>query len=160
MDTRYGKMSDCEICPILATRNNGKDVTVLETEHWRAVLDSDQRMLGKMFVTLRTHKGTIGELTVVEWAELHEVMRQLERAVGDAFQPSHFNWSCLMNNAVVAEQPTHVHWHFHPRYKTSVEFAGEVFLVTELYPPKERTTHPISQELLHTIAAAIQSYLK
>jgi diadenosine tetraphosphate (Ap4A) HIT family hydrolase len=153
-------MSDCEICPILATRNHGADVTVLETAHWRAVLDSDQRTLGKMFVTLRTHKGTVGKLTALEWGELHDVMRHLEVATRGAFQPSHFNWSCLMNNAVAAEQPTHVHWHFHPRYKAPVEFAGEVFSDTELYPPKERTTHPVSQELLHTIAAAIQSHLK
>lgn len=153
-------MSDCEVCSILATRNDGKDVTVLETPHWYAVLDSDQRVLGKMFVTLREHKPSISDLTIAEWQELHEVMRQLEVAVGAAFQPSHFNWSCLMNNAVVAEQPTHVHWHFHPRYKAPVEFAGEVFFDTELHPPKERTTHPVSQEILHTIAAAIQSHLK
>lgn len=153
-------MGDCEICPILATRNDDRDVTVLETQHWRAVLDSDQRVLGKMFVTLRDHKPSVSELTAAEWQESHEVMRQLEAAVGAAFGPSHFNWSCLMNNAVVAEQPTHVHWHFHPRYKAPVRFAGEVFLDTELYPPKERTTHPVSQKILHTIAAAVQSHLK
>ena len=153
-------MNGCEICPILATRNHGEDVTVLETERWRAVLDSDQRTLGKMFVTLRAHKEGISALTATEWAELHDVMRQLEVATQSAFRPSHFNWSCLMNNAVVADQPTHVHWHFHPRYKALVEFGGEVFVDSELYPPKERTTHPVSQELLHTIAAAIQSHLK
>ena len=153
-------MSNCEICPILATRNDGRDVTVLETPHWRAVLDSDQRVLGKMFVTLREHRPSISDLTVAEWQQLHEVMRQLELAVGTVFRPSHFNWSCLMNNAAVAEQSTHVHWHFHPRYKAPVEFAGEIFLDTELYPPKERTSHPVSREILHTIAAAIQSHLK
>lgn len=153
-------MVDCEICPILASQNSGQDVVVLETANWRAVLDSDQRTLGKMFVTLRAHKAAISDLASDEWAELHEVMIQLEKAANESFRPSHFNWSCLMNNAVVAGQPTHVHWHLHPRYTAPVEFAGEVFSDTELYPPKERTTHPVSQELLHTIAAAIQSHLK
>lgn len=133
---------------------------MLETPRWRAVLDSDQRVLGKMFVTLRQHKSSISELTTAEWQQLHEVMRQLESAVNIVSQPSHFNWSCLMNNAAVAEQPTHVHWHLHPRYKAPVEFAGEVFLDTELYPPKERTAHPVSREMLHTIATTIQSHLK
>lgn len=153
-------MYDCEICPILATRNDGKDVQVAETQYWRAVLDSDQRFLGKMFVTLREHKPTLSQLNDDEWRDLHRLITNLEEAVGMAFSPTHINWSCLMNNAIVAEQPTHVHWHFHPRYKTSVEFAGEVFLDTELYPPKERTTHAVSPKILHTIAAAIQSHLK
>lgn len=150
----------CEICPILVTRNDDKDVLVMETSHWRAVLDSDQRVLGKMFVTLLEHKPAIGELTQEEWQELHEVMKQLEGAVIAAFAPSHFNWSCLMNNAAVAGQPTHVHWHLHPRYTAPVAFADETFRDTELFPPKERSTHPVSQEILHTIAAAIQSHLK
>lgn len=153
-------MPGCEICPILATRNNGADVTVLETEYWRAVLDSDQRTLGKMFVTLRAHKASISDLTANEWTELRQVMQQLERAAATAFRPSHFNWSCLMNNAVVANQPTHVHWHFHPRYRQPSQFDGETFHDTELYPPKDRTTHPVSPEMLHSIAAVIQSHLK
>ena len=153
-------MTGCEICPILATQNNNKDVVVLETPHWRAVLDSDQRTLGKMFITLREHKAAISHLTVDEWTELHEVMRQLEEATSRAFSPSHFNWSCLMNNALVAGQPTHVHWHFHPRYTQATEFSGEAFYDTELYPPKERSAHPVSSEMLHSIAAVIQSHLK
>lgn len=131
-----------------------------ETTHWRAVLDSDQRTLGKMFVTLRSHKAAISDLTADEWMELHSMMRQLEEATRAAFQPSHYNWSCLMNNAIVANQPTHVHWHFHPRYTQPAQFGGETFYDTELYPPKERTTHPVSLEMLHSIAAAIQSHLK
>lgn len=153
-------MTGCEICPILATRNDGADVTVLETEHWRAVLDGDQRTLGKMFVTLRAHKASISDLVADEWGDLHWVMRQLEGAVDGVFQPSHFNWSCLMNNAIVANQPTHVHWHLHPRYTQPARFGGEAFHDTELYPPKERTTHPVSPEMLHNIAAAIQYHLK
>lgn len=151
---------DCEICPILETRNDGQDVLVMETAHWRAVLDNDQRTLGKMFVTLLEHKPAISELTQEEWQELHEVMKRLEAAVAMAFAPSHFNWSCLMNNAVVAGQSTHVHWHLHPRYTVPVVFAGETFLDTELFPPKGRTAHLVSPVTLASIAAAIQSHLK
>lgn len=153
-------MSECEICPILESHNDGQDVTVLETTHWRAVLDSDQRFLGKMFVTLLGHKPTVSDLSEEEWQDLHTVMRQLEHAVGLAFHPSHFNWSCLMNNAVVAGQPTHVHWHLHPRYTSPVEFADDIFHDTELTPPKQRTKHPVDTATLHSIAESIRSYLK
>lgn len=152
-------MAVCEICPILATRNDGKDVTVLETTRWRAVLDGDQRFLGKMFLTLLEHKESVSDLDEDDWQELRVVMQRLEAAVGATFHPSHFNWSCLMNNAAVAEQPTHVHWHLHPRYKTPVEFAGDVFEDTELVPPKQRTAHLVEAEKLQTIASAIQTHL-
>ena len=150
---------ECEICPILATHNDGADVTVQETRYWRAVLDGDQRYLGKMFVTLLEHKESVSDLSDEEWRDLHALMKALERAIGRAFRPSHFNWSCLMNNAVVAGQPTHVHWHLHPRYTSPVVFAGEVFEDTELTPPKHRTIHLASPEVLRRIAAAIQADL-
>lgn len=148
---------NCEICPILASSNSGNDVVVLETAHWRVVLDEDQRFLGKSFVTLREHKESMSDLSSEQWQDLHDVMRRLEISTKRAFAPSHFNWSCLMNNAIVADQPTHVHWHMHPRYKTSVEFGGQVFHDTELFPPKERTTHLTTRGVLLQIAQAMAS---
>jgi ATP adenylyltransferase len=148
---------NCEICPILASSSNGNDVVVLETTYWRVVLDEDQRFLGKSFVTLREHKESVSELSSDEWQDLHDVMRRLETSIKRAFAPSHFNWLCLMNNAVVAGQPTHVHWHMHPRYKTAVKFADETFYDTELFPPKERTTHLITRDVLLQIAQAMAS---
>ena len=148
-------MIHCEICPIIATQNNNQDVIVLEVARWRVVLDADQRFLGKSFVTLLDHKESISDLSTDDWQELHDVMRRLEEGVARAFLPSHFNWSCLMNNAVVAGQPTHVHWHMHPRYVQPVEFAGETFYDTELTPPKERTKHVVSRDVLLQIAEAM-----
>ena len=148
-------MKDCEICPIIETHNGGEDVQVLQTEYWRAVLDADQRTLGKMFVTLLEHKESISELSDDEWRDLHEIMKRLEDSVKRAFGPSHFNWQCLMNNAVVTDEPTHVHWHFHPRYKAPVEFDGEIFYDTELYSPKKRTTHVVDKTVLEKIKSEI-----
>ena len=146
---------NCEICPILASHNDGKDVQILETAHWRVVLDTDQRFLGKSFITLLVHKEAISDLSSDEWQDLRAVMQRLEASTKRAFSPSHFNWSCLMNNAVVAGQPTHVHWHMHPRYAAPVMFAGETFRDSELFPPKERTTHVVSNDVLLQIAQAM-----
>jgi diadenosine tetraphosphate (Ap4A) HIT family hydrolase len=146
---------NCEICPILASRNDGQDVLVFETGRWRVVLDADQRVLGKSFVTLLEHKESVSDLSGEDWDELRVVIRRLEDGAKKAFAPSHFNWSCLMNNAVVAGQPTHVHWHMHPRYTQPVEFASETFYDTELTPPKERTRHVVSRDVLLQIAEAM-----
>jgi diadenosine tetraphosphate (Ap4A) HIT family hydrolase len=148
---------NCEICPILASHNDGKDVQVFETAYWRVVLDADQRVLGKSFVTLLGHKESLGDLSNEEWQDLHNIMKRLEVSAMRAFSPSHFNWSCLMNNAVVASQPTHVHWHMHPRYTQPVEFAGETFYDTELFPPKERSVHIVKRDILLQIMQAMAS---
>lgn len=148
-------MGSCEICPILANHNGGQDVLVFETKYWRVVLDSDQRFLGKSFVTSLQHIETVNALSSEQWQDLHSVMSRLEISVSRAFQSSHFNWSCLMNNAVVADQSTHVHWHMHPRYVQTVEFSGEIFQDSELFPPKERSAHTVSPDILLRIAQAI-----
>lgn len=150
-------MTNCEICPILTSHNDGKDVQVFETNYWRVVLDADQRFLGKSFVTLLEHKESVSDLSSEEWRDLHTVMLRLEVSVKAAFGPSHFNWSCLMNNAVVAGQSTHVHWHMHPRYARSTEFAGEIFYDTELFPPKERSAHVVTRDVLLQIMQAMAS---
>ncbi len=148
---------NCEICPILGSHNDGKDVQVFETKYWRVVLDGDQRFLGKSFVTLLKHKESVSDPSSEEWQDLHTVMLRLEASVKGAFGPSHFNWSCLMNNAVVAGQPTHVHWHMHPRYTRPVEFAGETFYDTELFPPRERSSHVVTRDILLQIMQAMAS---
>lgn len=130
-------------------------MVVFETSRWRVVLDSDQRFLGKSFVTLLEHKESISDLSDEDWSDLRDVMKRLEEGARGAFAPSHFNWSCLMNNAIVADQPTHVHWHFHPRYMRPIEFARETFYDTELTPPKERTKHTVSREVQLQIAKAM-----
>jgi len=140
-------MSDCEICPILKTHNGGQDVQVFETKHWRGVLDSDQRSLGKMFITLLEHRGAMADLSDEQSAELFMVMRGLERAINQAYQPTHFNWLCLMNNAVRDGQPTHVHWHLHPRYDSERVVEGEVFNDGV----KDKAQHLVDRELLEKI---------
>lgn len=142
----------CQICPILASRDDGNDAQVYQSQFWRVVLDRDQRTLGKSFITLLEHKQSISELSQPEWVDLRDVISKLEASTTRAFQPSHFNWSCLMNNAVVANQPTHVHWHMHPRYTVPVVFADETFEDTELFDPKRRTAHIVSSDVAAQIA--------
>lgn len=149
-------MNSCEICPILETHNNGKDIQILESDYWRVVLDPNQRFLGKLFVTLLEHKPTLSDLSLEQWDDLHSVMKKLEGAIKQAFQPSHFNWSCLMNIAAMNDQQTHVHWHLHPRYAEPITVNGEVFEDTEWYPRKEKTNHVASEETLRMIADTIK----
>lgn len=72
---------ECGICPLLVGQTTADDNVILQTERWVAVLGRNQCYLGKSFITLRQHKETLSELDEVDWAELHQVIRQIERAV-------------------------------------------------------------------------------
>ena len=149
-------MNDCEICPILATHNNDQDVKVFESRRWRVVLDPNQQFLGKAFVTLLDHKSSLSELDDEDWKDFEALVRRLESALKEVFQPNHFNWSCLMNIAAMNGQETHVHWHIHPRYDKAVTVAGETFEDTQWYPRKEKQDHLVDQGTLQTIADRIK----
>ena len=152
-------MNNCEICPILATHNDDKDVQIIETEKWRVVLDPNQQFLGKAFVTLLEHKSSLSDLDETDWRDFEALVKRLESALKKTFQPNHFNWSCLMNIAAMNGQETHVHWHIHPRYDKLVTIAGETFEDTQWYPRKEKTDHVVDKEILLAVASKIKENL-
>ena len=152
-------MNNCEICPILATHNDGKDMQIIETEKWRVVLDPNQQFLGKAFVTLLEHKSSLSDLDETDWRDFEALVKCLESALKKAFQPNHFNWSCLMNLAAMSGQETHVHWHIHPRYDKAVTVAGETFEDTQWYPRKEKIDHVVDKEVLRAVASKIKENL-
>lgn len=150
---------ECKICPLLVGQTAADDNVILQTERWVAVLDKNQCYLGKSFITLRQHKETLSDLDEADWMELHQVIRQLERAVKEAFGADVCNWECLMNNAVKAGQPTHVHWHLHPRYLAGATFAGEEFPDPKWPRHLEDAVHIVSDETFHKIMQALRSRL-
>ena len=152
-------MNNCEICAILATHNEGRDITLTETKKWRVVLDPNQRFLGKSFITLLDHKSSLSELSSEEWKDFTQLSKNLERAIKLTFQPNHFNWSCLMNIAASKNLPTHVHWHLHPRYNKSIQINDTAFTDTEWYPATSKTDHIVDDETLSKITAKIKKNL-
>jgi diadenosine tetraphosphate (Ap4A) HIT family hydrolase len=117
-------MNNCVIC----NHANSETGRIAITDHWLISLASDQGYLGRCYVTLRKHKGSLVELSDVEWDEYIQIVRRLERAVSASFGASPSNWACMMNNAYqdVPANP-HVHWHFRPRYRSSVVVNGVTF---------------------------------
>jgi len=150
---------ECEICPLLVGQTAADDNVILQTERWVAVLDRNQCYLGKSFITLRQHKETLSDLDEADWMELHHVIRQLERAVKEAFGADVCNWECLMNNAVKAGQPTHVHWHLHPRYLGGATFTGEEFPDPKWPRHLENAVHMVGDETFREIMQALRSQL-
>ena len=150
---------ECEICPLLVGQTAADDNVILQTQRWVAVLDKNQCYLGKSFITLRQHKETLSELDEADWTELHRVIRQIEQSVKEAFGTDMCNWECLMNNAIRAGRPTHVHWHLYPRYLGGATLAGEEFPDPKWPRHLESGEHRVSEELFGKIVLAVQENL-
>jgi diadenosine tetraphosphate (Ap4A) HIT family hydrolase len=117
---------NCRICT--ANPEETAKAELLTSKFWRVSLAQDQGYLGRCFVTLRGHKGSLSELTDDEWQDYIHIVRRLEQACKVGLGASLSNWTCLMNHAY-KERPAypHVHWHFRPRYEKPAVINGVTF---------------------------------
>ena len=135
---------------------------ILETPFWSVLLNHDQRYLGRCSIVLKRHCESLSDLDEREWLELKGIVGRLEAVFRECFNATLFNWTCLMNFAYRAEPAApHVHFHFRPRYRTPVEFGGEVFSDTEFadhYEYVER--RPLADELRASLVSVLRKRLK
>ncbi|MBE2900390.1 HIT family protein [Methanothermobacter thermautotrophicus] len=141
-------LASCEYCGL--DGYYGRELA--RTRHWIIYLAPSQRYLGACVVALRRKCRDLSELSGEEWADFAGVLRGLESALRELFNPDLFNWSCFKNSAFRSEDPDpEVHWHFHPRYRRSVSFAGETFIDREFghipLPIEVKVPGPVMDEL-------------
>lgn len=138
------------------------DEQIFETKYWKVLLLPDQAYLGRCVIALKRDCGELSNLTSDEWIDFQKnIVQKLESAFKKAFNATMFNWTCLMNNAFKAETPKpQVHWHFRPRYKENVKFAGEQFQDLEFAHHYGRERKKIvSKETLELIAKELRKNL-
>jgi diadenosine tetraphosphate (Ap4A) HIT family hydrolase len=117
---------DSEHFEVLRGHNYGD--LIVKTKYWFILLAPDQKNLGTCVVALKRHEGDLGRLKDEEWQEFSKIVKNLQSALKKAFNSTMFNWGCLMNLSYLKDHPDpHVHWHFIPRYKQIIEFAGIIF---------------------------------
>ncbi len=132
-------MENCLSCNLLKTIDEYRLIHV--GNYWQVELQPDQQYLGKAVVALRRHSSVLRDLTPAEGAELMEIIKKFELAVDEAFHPTHFNWSCLMNDAAGSGAPMHIHWHAIPRYKDERIVNGRQF-IDQRWPKSARDMEP------------------
>lgn len=104
----------CSLC-------NGLHNIVTQGAYWTLALNRNQNLLGKCLLVLNRHAESVAELTAEEWAQLHQDVREVTRALDTLFAPDLYNYAFLMN------LDAHVHLHVVPRYRTSREWQGRSF---------------------------------
>ena len=149
--------NDCHVC----IDNKNLKANLLSTDYWHVILSPDQGYLGRAYVTLRDHKGTLNEITDEEWIDYKSIVKRLENACKIGLGATLSNWSCLMNHAF-QEKPSlpHVHWHFRPRYENEVIVNGVAFKDPKFgfhYDPKQKQF--VDAETFQAIIQKIQSKL-
>jgi diadenosine tetraphosphate (Ap4A) HIT family hydrolase len=107
--------------------NINKHEIILETDNWIVVLGHKQAYLGYSVIFLKRECQNIVDLTNLELLEFLEVVKKLYEAVKLAFGACHNNLSCLMNEGCQEGKDFWLHWHFRPRYKKQIKFAGLIF---------------------------------
>jgi len=135
------------------------DELIYETDFWKVILINDQTYLGRSAIVLKRDCNEMSNLTSEEFSDFHtNVVKTLESAFKKTFNATMFNWTCLMNNAFKSENPKpHVHWHFRPRYRNEVKFAGEIFQDVDFAHHYDRAKKKIvSKKILELIAKEIR----
>ena len=146
----------CEICQLLA---GGGGEVIFETKYWRVVLGSDQAYLGRAYISLLEHKGSLPELTQEQLIDWQSVVTRYEGMVRDAFGATLFNWACLMNNAFKELEPLpHVHWHVWPRYAQAPTVDGAEYPDPNFAHQCDKSAHrEVSADELAKIGAALRA---
>ena len=118
----YGTFAPCGC--FHAFQNQETDF-IKDFKYWFLGLNWQQGFLGRSLLFLKAHKIDEVELTKEEAAEKHAIYCMWRRAITRAFNPDKINQAQLGNEEFLHKG--HVHWHFVPRYRRPITFAGALF---------------------------------
>lgn len=91
-------------------------MNIYESNNWTVVFCSwCQEFPG--YCIISSKKENLSDLSSEEWSELGTLEKELERITKKLFNPTMYNFACLMNNAYRDNTIPNVHFHFVPRYK-------------------------------------------
>ena len=118
--------------------------------HWRLVVNRNQNLLGKLFISLRRYEEQVARLSREEWDDLRGEITWATEHLRGAFAPDHFNYSFLQN------QDRHVHLHVIPRYASPRRIADRHFDDSE-YPGHYAVgiDRRVGSDVMAAIAAAV-----
>jgi diadenosine tetraphosphate (Ap4A) HIT family hydrolase len=93
-----------------------------ESEHWAALLNTNQDLLGRCFLVLKRPETDVAALSDAEVTDLWALVRRVRAKLDTLWSPDHYNYAFLMN------LDPQVHFHVVPRYRSERTFAGHTFV--------------------------------
>lgn len=98
------------------------DTVIKEYDHWIVLLRPAQITVGTLVLAAKSEEKHLGNLTTEEWAEFAVVAKESEELLQVTFGAEKFNYLALMM------KDPNVHFHFVPRYSTTVVINNKEFL--------------------------------
>lgn len=135
MEQKYHSFAPCGCFD--AFENQETDF-LKEYQHWFLTLNKKQDFLGRSLLIFKKHKTDERELTDQEVLEKHHIYQNWRDAVDKAFAPDKINLALSGNEEALHRG--HVHWHFIPRYRRPISFAGTSFF----HDTAETVSRPIA----------------
>lgn len=129
------------------------DLTIKEYKYWLVQIQLWKRALGGLMIFLKRPSEKFSDLKTEEFEELKLIMKEMEMAIGQAFQPDRFNYLQLGNVT------TQLHFHCYPRYATSRTFAGVEWVDTTYgsLPTSDKTES--TREVAHMVRDEIKKFI-
>jgi diadenosine tetraphosphate (Ap4A) HIT family hydrolase len=147
----------CPYCEKLKDYNFGD--YLLQTTHWIIFLAPNQSNLGTCVLALNRPQKTLTGLSEGEWLDFNNLVEPMEYTVKRAFNATLINWGCLMNTFYLEGSPEpHLHWHFIPRYRDPVKFAGNWFEDPHFGFMRPRPPKKINQDVRNKIGEEMKKY--
>lgn len=95
-------------------------------KYWCVIFEEwCQEFVGQCIIS--SDKENLSELSNEEWIELGLIEKELERVCKKLFNTTMFNFACLMNDAYKNNEKSHVHFHFIPRYKETLNLFNKEY---------------------------------
>ncbi len=140
-------MNKCPLCNIDRETNK---TFVERYSRWTILINYKQPTLGSNLIVLNRHVQQLSDLTQEEAIEYLDIIKNLERALKESFNPD------TINHLMLANVVRHVHYHIVPRYEEERRFAGQTwedknygcFPKLDTLEKDERTLIKIIQEIL------------
>ena len=114
----------CVFCSARDNRDDRKDLVLERSEHAYLILNAFPYASGHLMAVVNRH---LGALTAAEPAELTDMMRLVQRAVGaltTEYRPEGFNVGMNQGRAAGAGIEDHLHIHVVPRWNGDHNFVS------------------------------------
>jgi ATP adenylyltransferase len=112
----------CFICQGLAADDDRRHLIVLRTPLSVVLLNLFPYNNGHLLIAPRAHKGRLDDLSADELLETMQTMRRLIRLLDELMHPDGYNIGLNLGRAAGAGLPSHLHWHFVPRWQGDTNF--------------------------------------
>ncbi|MBS3167997.1 HIT family protein [Candidatus Woesearchaeota archaeon] len=144
-------MRSCTFCNIDPKTNK---TLIKEYNHWHLLINYMQPTLGSSLIVLRgRHIERVSELKRDEHLEYLKIVKELERALKESFQPD------KINHLMLAMVEPHVHYHVVPRYAEERNFAGYNWIDREFGGMPKMSVETRERPVLTDIIDQLRKYL-